>query len=378
MKKKILALILSLCCILVGGCGNSSDTSSVSNNSVDIDYSAEVATLLDTVEKPEYKATECVVLPDYKSLTYDVNVVSPITEETVIEKINTTFVESSFMIYKEKGTDIIEEGDGIKCDITYNGDDSSVVTEWLLATDEAFGESYVDQVVGHKVGDNIKITDENGSDAYFNISILDVAIPEQATYDSIDDAYCVDFLGLTSKQELYDSTLDFLNYDYRNIDRNNILSTVVGDIVENSTITIPDGLVDYFFTDNYNYYAQGAIDSGMSMENFCRLQLGMDVTDFETQIQALSNANAEFTLVVEAIIEKEGIEINEEEFQNYIILMTEMGGYDSVDSFIADYPTGEEGLRYDYLCMEQFLNWVETNLSLNKTEVDLTISSEVQ
>ena len=103
-------------------------------------------------------------------------------------------------------------------------------------------------------------------------------------------------------------------------------SSVFQTIMNNSQVVASEESIQAAYDEAMTYYETMATNSGMELETLVGYY-GMDLDTFKAQVRMQAEENAKQQLVINAIADKEGIKVTDEELES----MAEEYGFESVD-----------------------------------------------
>lgn len=339
MKKKLaVGMVVLLFLSMFTGCGKTS-----SKYLLDVDY-AEYVTLC------EYKGIEA------REVTFDVS------ESDIQERITEdTYEFITYDVITNRGA---ETGDYVNIDYTgsIDGEELEDYTDTemdFLLGEEMFYPEAEEAMVGMKTGEEktikVKLDEKfamNEEDAGKTLSLTmkineisvenlpeynETFVKENMGYDSIE-AY-----EEAVKEELYASKQE----QYQEVAIEEIMEYVLSNSVFDK---YPQELYDTCKANFESMCAQYAEAYGMSVEDYYEL-FGLDEEGMEENVVNMVNTE----LVIGAIAQKEKIDCNDSEVEDYAMTYYEDYGYSSADEFKEQYGVEQIGTDVLYDKVTQFL-----------------------
>ncbi len=381
MKKKsyILVLAAMAAVVVLAGCegkkqGNNEEADNASTDMAaeEVDSADDTIDIGSGVEVPgevlEFDVSDFVKLGDYKGLEVTYPSVSDVSEEDVQEEIQYELEEETeYKEVKERGA---KEGDIVNIDFTgtIDGEEfeggSAEEYELELGAGE-FLEDFEENLMDKKSGETavFKVTfpedyDEElgGKEAEFSVtvnSISEAVVPEynEEFVKSVSDYETLKDYETSIRQQLEADSKDESKLEAQE----NALRIAMGNAQVDG---YPQKLYDFFYDDAVTGYKNYAELMGMDYEEF--LQSVMTEEDIE---QMVLEQIREY-LVTSAILEKEGQEINDSEYQELAEQMAKENDYNTLEEYEADY--GATYIRTQ-LVREKVINLLYD--SANLTEV---------
>ncbi len=358
--KRLIALILAVFTVLLlascGGSANEPETTGDATASDPADTTDDVTTSENgSSQEPSFgegldekgfligiRASDYVTLPDYKNAAIPADVVD--SSEQIESQLKMIAENYTYEVKSPDPERKAENGD--KVNIDYVGSVDGVEFERGstkgAGTDVVIGETkyipgFLDQVIGHKAGDNFDINvtfpdpyeknpDLAGKDAVFNCTvnyIYDEVIPEMT--DELIASHSDELRGFTTVKELTDDIekyyFDMLGGEY-----------VQDYLISNSQFTeVPDAAYEYQVNSMIQYYTLMAAQYGVTFDQ----AVGTSVEAFKEENKETNMRMAKLMLAVQAIVEtNDEINIDEEVLKAYFL---ENNGSEDYSSFVEQY-----------------------------------------
>lgn len=336
-KMVVLVMVLSLAVCGVAGCSSDSSDSEDSSSS---------------------DSENDLTLADYIGIEVE-QVAVEITDDDIDE-----YIAEIVMEYVEVDR-AVEDGDYIELDYTVyidgeEDEDWSDSGSGMTVGDYEIFDEFDDAVIGAEVGDDVEVEldlsdyDESYEDcdvtcvinitAVYEIVIEDITddyVQENTEYETVEEY----------RQAIYDELLadesataiDDAEYDawYAVVDAS-VLNSYSDELYEEK--------YEYFYSD-MEYYAElfGYDDADEFIEDW-----GYDDDTIKEEVESYIKEE----LVLEAIVEAEGIELTDDEYDEGLSELAEEYGYDDVDEFSEEYDTDDV---YDYLLQEKVMEFIYDN-----------------
>lgn len=394
MKKRLVALLLSTMMVVsVVGCGS--------------DEGEKVTEATETTETTasescasaafDLKASDYVTLCDYENIDITISGDYEMSDEA-LETYITSWMDYSGPFFKEvTGRTVIEEGDIVNLD--YVGKLDGVAFDGGTAEDQyidvynnssadgatSYIDGFTDGIKGASVGDvvdcdvtfpeNYGNADLAGKAVVFTFTIN--SIQEPMTWDDFDDAYVSERFGVETVEELrtqlQQGLSDQLDY-YKWYEISNQTQAYLQD---NCTVEIPEDYLEARVADYrkqfIDYYCSG---DESQLETIVSTYFGNTVEEMEESWKEEQESSIQLELILSAIADEMGLELDEEDYASYAESMTSSGGYESEEAMYAFYGYGDAayGERYFkdiYVCnlaLEQIVNNAQVTVDPTLTE----------
>ena len=312
MKKRLFACLLAGTMLLTGCAG------STGLETDELKISCYKGVEIEEVEKPE-----------------------EITEEDVEASLQTT-LESNATV-KEITDRAVEEGDTV--DINFEGrvdgelfDGGSADNYSLVIGSGSFIDGFEDSIIGHKAGETFdwhgqfpeEYTEElAGKDCVFTITVNAITVEEvpelndEFVQSVSETATTVDEYREELKVQLEETAQE--EYDYT------VKSAAWMQVLENTQVLVWPDSVEESFNNIIEQYKAFAEMYEMEYEEFVESQMGATVEDFEAEVKQQAQDAEKEMMVANAIAAEEGIELTDQEYEEQLVYMAELYGYDDVE-----------------------------------------------
>lgn len=363
MKKKAAAVVLAsvmAASIVLGGCG--SKTSETGNTSGSVSASAEPTeyTAKEMLESTDYDVNDYVKLGKWKKIKVEVDKSYEMTDENIKEAGNNIISSTT---YYEEVDDAAAEKDKVNIDFegTMNGeafDNGSSSNYDLVLGSGSFIDGFESGLVGHKAGETVTLnltfpsdyekTDLAGQPVTFTVKINKVSRPAEMTWDKLTDDYVADNFssryGLTTVKDFKDRVNDSMQSQLDVA----VQKAYLEKLVEESEVTLPDGLLDERIEKTMNSYETTCQQYGMTVDDYIQNYYGQTVDEYKESLKEDLTTSLKEELVLEALVGKLKVKVTSEEFNSFVSYYAQYYGM-TEDAFI------EECGGKDYL----ILNYAE-------------------
>lgn len=363
MKKKAAAVVLAsvmAASIVLGGCG--SKASETGNTSGSVSASAEPTeyTAKEMLESTDYDVNDYVKLGKWKKIKVEVDKSYEMTDENIKEAGNNIISSTT---YYEEVDDAAAEKDKVNIDFegTMNGeafDNGSSSNYDLVLGSGSFIDGFESGLVGHKAGETVTLdltfpsdyekTDLAGQPVTFTVKINKVSRPAEMTWDKLTDDYVADNFssryGLTTVKDFKDRVNDSMQSQLDVA----VQKAYLEKLVEESEVTLPDGLLDKRIEKTMNSYETTCQQYGMTVDDYIQNYYGKTVDEYKESLKEDLTTSLKEELVLEALVGKLKVKVTAEEFNSFVSYYAQYYGM-TEDAFI------EECGGKDYL----ILNYAE-------------------
>ena len=305
---------------------------------------AEEAEVVD-YEIADYAPEDYVTLGDYKGLEVEYVIPADITNEDVQAEIDSALEESAqYTDITDRGA---EMGEWVNIDYTGTVDGE----EFEGGTDEAydlelgsneFVDGFEDQLVGAKAGDTLDINvtfpsdymDDTlaGKDAVFSVTVNQVYTKTLPEYN--DDFVTSVSDSSTTTAEYEEEIRAQLKADAEDTAESTAQEEALQQAIANATVEgYPQDLYDACYDSTVASYVSYAEMFGLEYDDFMAEYMDMDDEDVVEATVSWVNE----ILVVEAIVNQEGMSLDDAAYQEKLEAMAAEYGYESGEEFEADY-----------------------------------------
>ena len=374
MKKALLILLVASLLLTASACsGKEQKTTETLEETTPVDTGLSdqeaLASFFAKFKAGEYKVKifdyedyeEFVELGEYKGLEYpDSEELHPkVTDEKVNDYITgiqlTALIPDEDFITVKEGT--VRKFDTVVMD--YRGviegeafEGGSAEDQTLLIGKGDFIPGFEEGLIGAEIGKEVRLdlkfspyygsADIAGKDVSFYVTVKEVSrvetIPE-VTVEEFNKFYGV-FYGTTfeSMEEVWNDIHGYLERQEEDRVNSLIVGYLEQRIIENSIIKkYPDKEMEYM-RNVYTAYSTQDKDPDVSVEEYCEETLGITYEEFLEDAEEYARKYVAEELVIRALIQKEAVEVTEEQMEALIVGMYQSDGayYADLESFIAD------------------------------------------
>ena len=373
MKKKAVVAMLIMCmAVSATACGKSSDTEKTTTETTDTkdsEDSEKDSTDTDTKEVASSEGKRLVSVKDvskyvtigeYKGLELT-RTSQPVTDDDVQAEINYNLEDNGSEV--KDGT--VENGDTVTINFTgtIDGkefDGGSAEDYELVVGDGEMIDGFEDGIVGMKSGET-KELDLTFPDDYYEESVAGKAVVFKVTLQKftrpaeLTDEWVaenteyktVDEYRAAVKTQLEDTAVQTADYE--------LYSDAWNEVQAASEIKdYPKEDVDAAKKSYQELNEKYVKDAGMEMADFLESQ-GMSEEDYESECQQYAESKVEQNLIVQGIMDAEGLSIDDEETQKLKDDLIKEYGFASIDEMIETYGEQEVNESLALLRVERFI-----------------------
>ena len=317
-------------------------------------------------DRPEYKALDYVTLGQYTGFTLQ-GQSTEVTDDKVMASLNSSIGTD---YYTEVTDRPVQEGDVVNIDYTGKKDgkafDGGTASGYdLTIGSNTFIDGFEDGLIGANTGDTLDLNltfpdnyyseDLAGQEVVFTVTVNSIKEFPEITDDLIKEITNGDYTTVDDYKAYLKDQLVQQKEDAR---ESAIRSQILTKLMDTCTVdSDPDGLFDYYTALYKRQYQTYASYYGINLKDMVESS-GMTMDDFNTELEKEARVEMDQELILEAIEEKEKLEISDEEYDQSVEEQAEKLGYTDVDQF-KESVDQEEFTRY--LLMEKALKFVEDN-----------------
>ena len=287
---------------------------------------------LELAERPDYKALDYVELGEYKGLTVEVEPTA-ISDDEVLKQIR---ANAGSDILEEVTEGTVEEGD--TANIDYEGKTDGKAFEGGSASGSAitlgssgFIDGFDDGVIGMKPGEtkdlNLKFPDDypNSKDLAGKAAVFTVTLNyiSKTNTPKLTDKLVSEKTEYKTIEEYKKSIVD----DLKKQKKDSAGSTAYGQVEDKAEVKkYPESIVNTATSQLDAYYRYTAKQYGFDDFNTFLTQSGMTEDTYNVELKKAAQSVAKTQLLTEAIAEKEGITVTDDEITKEMQKVEEQGG----------------------------------------------------
>lgn len=333
MKKKAAAVVLAsvmAASIVLGGCGNKSSETGNTSGSVSASAEPTEYTAKKMLESTDYDVNDYVKLGKWKKIKVEVDKSYEMTDENIKEAGNNIISSTT---YYEEVDDAAAEKDKVNIDFEgkMNGetfDNGSSSNYDLVLGSGSFIDGFESGLVGHKAGETVTLdltfpsdyekTDLAGKPVTFTVKINKVSRPAEMTWDKLTDDYVADNFssqyGLTTVKDFKDRVNDSMQSQLDVA----VQKAYLEKLVEESEVTLPDGLLDKRIEKTMNSYETTCQQYGMTVDDYIQNYYGKTVDEYKESLKEDLTTSLKEELVLEALVGKLKVKVTADEFNSFV------------------------------------------------------------
>ena len=231
------------------------------------------------------------------------------------------------------------------------------------ASGSGYIDGFTDGLIGASVGDvidsNVTFPDEYpnnpdlaGKEVVFTFTVN--SIQKEVTMDTMDDEFALEQFGVDSVDGVYKQVRQYLESSAESTHKNDIYSALEDYLLENCTVDMPaDYRSDVIEAIRANFIDRYCSGDESQMETVLS-SYGYTEEGIEQEWSDSVESSIRLELIVKAIAEKEDIQIDDTEFEDYVSTIVSSGGFGDADTLYSnygygDYVYGKNQIRVIYL-----------------------------
>ena len=305
----------------------------VSRPAVDVEQIEAGKDFIFTIEvavRPE------VTLGAYKGVEVT-KVAVEVTEEEVDNALETERQKNSRMVTvtdrpAAEGDTAVIDYEGFCDGVAFEG--GKAENHGLNLGSHSFIDTFEDQIVGHVAGDEFDVNvtfpeeyhaaDLAGKPAVFKVKLNEIKTKE---LPELNDEFAQDVSEFDTLAEYREDVKNNLVKEKENEAKRDQEDEAIAAIVEASEMEIPEAMIQTQCEDMVNEFAQRISQSGLTMEQYMQFS-GQTVQGLMDQVRPEAETRIKTSLVLEAVVKAENIEVSDEEVNAELEKMAGMYGMD--------------------------------------------------
>ena len=297
-----------------------------------------------------------VELGEYKGLAVT-RLSEEVLDEDIEEEINKLAASHSEMIIKEGaaalGDIAVIDYEGFKDDIAFEGGKGE--NHSLELGSNSFIPGFEEKVIGMSEGDekDIHLTfpddyhaaDLAGASVVFKVKVHEVKMRE---LPEIDDEFVIDLDqdGIETIEELRASILEKLTETKKADAEAHVVNSVIEQAVANASFEVPDVMVEKEISNMVQRMEQQYKQQGFTLEMYLQFS-GQTMETLRDQMKPQAIKSVDQSIVIDAIIEKENIDVSDEDLEEELAKMAESYNMeiDKIKTMIPDLSMLKEDIK---------------------------------
>lgn len=351
MRKNLKACMFGLMAVMmVSGCSAKTDSGATTEAAATEAGSQGAGSENEEGPKPgELKSGDIVSLAEYKGVTY-----TPLSTEVTDQQIEERIQELLDAYPSIREVDrAAQEGDIVNIDYVGSKDgvafDGGTDSGYDLPLGSGqFIDGFESGLIGAEAGQKVTLN-LTFPESYPNEELAGQAVVFEVTVNSVQESVKAELTDAFISENTDSSTVDEYRAALRKEMEEMAAANAEGQkrtdvflkVVDDSEVTVSEEAVKAYYDDQHKIYEEQAEMFGLDLETMIGYY-GMDLQDFEDELMETSRQGCKQNVVVAAIAEAEGIEIDDQELADLAAAfgyedtdsMTENVGMETVKSYI--------------------------------------------
>jgi trigger factor len=318
---------------------------------------------IDVVVKPE------VELGEYKGIEVE-KIEYNVTEEIVEDELKS--VQEMNARITDAGDRAVKQGDVLTIDFAGFIDDEAfeggtAEGHELEIGSNQFIPGFEDQLVGKNKGEEVDVVvtfpeeyhEESlkGKEATFKVTIHEI---KEKELPELDDEFAKDVSEFDTLEEYKNSIREKLEEEYSSKEKAENENNVIDAVIDASKVDIPEAMIESQLQTEVGEFDYKMRSQGLNLEQYLQIT-GSTEESLKDQLRPMAEKRVRGDLVLEAIAEKENIEVKEEDIDSKLEEMAETYKQENKEKFIKDMKKGD-------------LSFLETAIK-NQKVIDLLIEN---
>ena len=341
------------------------------------------AVLLTACGSKEYlkdiKAEKYVTLGTYTGIEVEEN--EPAVADGVVDSyIN--YILAQKATTKEVTGRAVQEGDVVSIDYAGYQDgvafDGGTGSYDLTIGSGSFIDGFEDGLIGHEVGEKISLDltfpdpypnnpDLAGKPVVFEVTIN--AISESETPELNDEFVAgLAIENVSTVDEFRDYVYNIFYQDAQSTYDNSVKADITDKIMAGCTFEkLPDEMIDRYYNGLVDEMTALAKNQNMTLVDYLNRYYGLDASTYEDKLKEIALTRGQQYVMMQAIADKEGIQITDEDVDQEIQRRVEAYGYASADEYKKS--TDVEALK-EYLLANKVMDFLIENANVTTVPAD--------
>lgn len=371
MKKKLVAVMLGVMMAMpIAACG--SDGGKDAAEGTEAVESTEITEAVENVPCAssafDLKGSDYVTLCDYENVSVTITGDYEVEDEEVTASFEDMFNNYGPFYTEDADKTTIEEGDIVNVDyvgkldgVAFDGGsaENQIIDVYNNAsvTGSGYIDGFTDGLKGASVGDVIDC-DVTFPEGYGNADLAGKAvvftftvnsIQREMTLEDVDDNFASEQFQVETVEEMYQVIRDYLKQEAEYYEQRDTYLALQSYLMDNSTVEVPEDYLEARVSDYKNQYIRYYCNGDESqLETYISTYEGKTVEEAQAGWRESLEKGIRLELIMDAIAEEMGLEVDEEEYETYANSVATGNGYESVEAMYELYGYGdaEYGARY--------------------------------
>lgn len=206
----------------------------------------------------------------------------------------------------------------------------------------AFIPGFEEQLIGKAKGEDVQVEvtfpedyqaeEFAGKEAVFEVKINSVRIKE---LPELDDDFAIDVSEFDTLDEYKEDIKNKLSEELEKNAETSLKNQLVEKVIENSEMDIPESMIEEEITQEMGQLDYQLKAQGLGLEGYLNM-IGQDMDDMREQLRPSVETKIKGNLVLEAIAEKEEIDVSDEEVDEELKNMAKDYKAEDIDAFVKE------------------------------------------
>ncbi len=381
MKKKIMMILLAaVMTVSAGACGkdqkekpesgSSADTQTDDKSGKDADTKTDGGEGAAKADQVSYETDQCVTLGDYSALEISLPNEYKVTKAQIDDYALSMAQYNAKPVYKDTNKKTVEDGDTVNID--YEGKKDGVA--FPNGTDKGYNltigshnfiEGFEEGLIGKKVGETVDLDltfpenypseDIAGAAVVFTVKINKIVKEDPDAKFELNDEFVQENYNYKTVDEFKEKVKEYLKESNKSSKEVDTRQAVINKLQEICEVKMPDELLEARTADYIVQFTNNNCGDDTTLKDYLSANYnGMTEEEFKSNITTEMQTNLKTELILEAIAKKEGIQLEEEAFQDYVQQQMEVYAHETAEDFYkangVDAKSGEAYERKVFVC----------------------------
>ena len=369
-------LLAAVMTVSAGACGKEkqengkADTQTDDKGGDDADTKADSGEGAAKADKVSYEADQCVTLGDYSALEISLPNEYKVTKAQIDDYALSMAQYNAKPVYIDTNKKTVEDGDTVNID--YEGKKDGVAFPNgsdqgynLTIGSHSFIDGFEEGLVGKKVGETVDLDltfpenypseDVAGAAVVFTVKINKIVKEDPDAKFELNDEFVQSNYNYETVDEFKEKVKEYLEESNKSSKETDTRQAVINKLQEICEVKVPDELLEARTSDYIVQFTNNNCGDDTTLKDYLSSNYnGMTEEEFRSNIMTEMQTNLKTELILEAIVQKEGIELEEEAFQDYVQQQMEVYTYEKAEDFYkangVDAKSGEAYERKVFVC----------------------------
>ncbi len=373
MKKKIFIILLAaVMTVSAGACGKEKQEDGAQQTQTDDKNTngKKEDNVQAEADSVSYDVSKCVKLGNYSGMKISLANTYKVTKEQIEDYALNAAKANAQPVYKDTKKKKVEKGDTVNIDYEGKKDGAAFVGGSaqgynLTIGSNSFIDGFEDGLIGAKTGqtldlnltfpENYPTTDLAGADVVFTVTVNKIVVEDPDAEFELNDEYIQNNTSYKTVKEYKEGVKSYLQNQTAEDKERDTRQAVIDKLLKTCEVTVPDDLLEARVADHITIFTKNNCEDGQTLSDFLSASYnGMSEDDFRSTIKDEMLVNLQTELILEAIVEKEGIKLDEDAYQEFVEQQMGSYGFEKAEDFYqSNGVTAKSGEAYErkvYVC----------------------------